>query len=127
VKKTLPLLFMVTVVGLLSYGSYRKGYSTATSKAAAEQAAEYGNDWNEDATVRHSTSYLLGHRHGLIQGMTETGIKDSDRCAAELAEVAIESGNPTIGARLIFEGYLAPSQFQTALSQYNQKHPGNPR
>jgi hypothetical protein len=126
-KKTLSLLLMAAVACLLSYGSYRKGYSTARSRAAAEDAAEYGNDWKGDPAVKHSISWTIGYVHGVSQGTGETRVKDFDECGDKLAEVAIESGSPNIAGKLLAEGYVGPSQLETALSQYNQKHPGNPR
>jgi len=126
-KKLLFLLLILVVGGLISYGSYRKGYSIAVSKAAAEYDAEHGNDGNDDVAVKHSVSWMLGYNSGRVRGMSEATIDDMDRFGNKLAQIVVETNNPNLGARLIMDGLMAPSQVQTAESQYNQQHPGKAR
>ena len=55
-----PALIIVALLcAFVGFGffCYRKGQSDANAKAALERQTEYGNDWNSDAAVPHSTSY----------------------------------------------------------------------
>jgi hypothetical protein len=113
-KTKIGIAVLLCVFGLFGYGSYRKGYSDAASKAAAEHAAEYGNDWNGDPSVKHSASYSLGYTRGHGAGYAETRQKDFVECGEKLAQLAVETGDPKIAARLMVDGYVAPSQLEAA-------------
>ncbi len=117
----ISVVVLLCVFGLFGYGSYRKGYSDAASKAAAEHAVEYGNDWNSDPSVKHSSVYSLGYTRGHGAGYAETRQKDFVECGEKLAQLAVETGNPKIAARLMVDGYVAPSQLEAAATQYKQK------
>jgi hypothetical protein len=120
-KTKIRIVVLLCVFGLLGYGSYRKGYSDAVSKAAAEYKAEYGNDSNSDSSAKHSASYSLGYARGHGAGYAETRQRDFVECGEKLAQVAVETGNPKIAARLMVDGYVAPSQLEAAAAQYKQK------
>jgi hypothetical protein len=109
------------VFGLFGYGSYRKGYSDAASRAATEHAAEYGNDWNGDPSAKHSAAYSLGYARGHGAGYADTRQIDFVECGEKLAQLAVETGNPKIAARLMVDAYVAPSQLKAAAAQYKQK------
>jgi hypothetical protein len=112
---------LLCLFGILSYGSYRKGNSDATSRAAVEHVAEYGNDSNGDLSVKHSASYEIGYARGHGAGWAETRQKDFVECGEKLAQVAVEASNPKIAARLLVEGYVAQSQLESAVTnQHNQ-------
>lgn len=113
-KTKIGIAVLLCVFGLFGYGSYRKGYSDAASKAAAEHAAEYGNDSNGDPSVEHSASYLLGYTRGHGAGYAETRQKDFAECSEKLAQLAVETRDPKIAARLLVDGYIAPSQLEAA-------------
>ncbi len=106
---------------IVGYGSYRKGYSGAASRAVAEHAAEYGNDWSGDPSVKHSASYSLGYTRGHGAGYAETRQKDFVECGEKLAELAVETRNAKMAARLMEDGYVAPSQLEAAAAQPKQK------
>jgi hypothetical protein len=120
-KTKIGIAVLLCVFGLFGYGSYRKGYSDAAAKAAAEHAAEYGNDWNGDPSVKHSASYSLGYTRGHGAGYAETRQKDFVECGEKLAQLAVETGDPKIAARLMVDGYVAPSQLEAAAAQHKQK------
>jgi hypothetical protein len=120
-KTKIGIVVLLCVFGLFGYSCYRKGYSNAASKAAAEYNAEYGNDWNSDPSAKHSASYSLGYARGHGAGYAETRQKDFIECGGKLAELVVETGNPKVGARLMVDGYVAPSQLEAAASQYKRK------
>ena len=122
-KTKISIAVLVCGFGLFGYGSYRKGYSDAASKAVTEHAAEYGNDWNGDTSVKHSTSYSLRYARGHGAGYAETRQKDFVECSEKLTQLAVETGDPKIAARLLVDGYVAPSQLETAVDQHKQKIP----
>jgi hypothetical protein len=80
-KSTMGIGALLLAFGSLGYGSYRKGYSDAVSKTAAEQAAAYGNDWNGDPSVKHSGLYSLGYARGNGAGYAETRQRDFLECS----------------------------------------------
>jgi len=120
-KTKIGIVVLLCAFGLFGYGSYRKGYSDAASRAATEHAAEYGNDSNGDPFVKHSASYSLGYARGHGAGYAETRQKDFVECGEKLAQLAVETGNPKIAARLMVDGYVVPSQLEAAAAQYKQK------
>src|ERR1700691_6243063 len=120
-KRKTGIVVLLCVFGLFCYGSYRKGYSDAASKAIAEHMAEYGNDSGGDPSAKHSASYSLGYARGHGAGYAETRQKDFVECGEKLAQLAVETGNPKIAARLMVDGYVAPSQLEAAAAQYKQK------
>lgn len=120
-KTKIGIAVLLCVFGLFGYGSYRKGYSDAASKAAAEHSAEYGNDSNGDPSVKHSASYSLGYTRGHGAGYAETRQKDFVECGEKLAQLAVETGDSKIAARLMVDGYVAPSQLEAAATQHKQK------
>jgi hypothetical protein len=114
-KTKIGIPALLCVFCLLSYGSYRKGYSDAASKAAREHAAEYGNDLNrDDPSAEHSATYSLGYTRGHGAGYTETRQKDFVECGEKLAQLAVETGDPKVAAGLMVDGYVAPSQLEAA-------------
>jgi len=115
------VVVLLSVFGLFCYGFYRKGYSDAASRARAEQIAEYRNDSDSDPSAKHSASYSLGYARGHGDGYAETRQKDFVQCGEELAQPAVQTGNPRIAARLLVDGYVAPSQIEAALAQHKQK------
>lgn len=120
-KTKIGIVALLCAFGLFGYGSYRKGYSDAASRAATEHATEYGNDWNGDPSVKHSTSYSLGYARGHGAGYAEIRQKDFVECGEKLAQLAVETGGSKIAARLMVDGYVAPSQLEAAAAQHKQK------
>jgi len=120
-KTKIGIVVLLCLFGLVGYGSYSKGYSDAASSAATEHATEYGNDWNGAPSVKHSASYSLGYARGHGAGYAETRQKDFVECGEKLAQLAVETRNPKIAARLMVDGYVVPSQLEAAAAQYKQK------
>jgi hypothetical protein len=118
------IVVLLCVFGLFGYGCYRKGSLDAASKAAAEYKAEHQNDSNGDLSVKHSASYSLGYARGRGDGYAETRQKDFFECGEKLAQLAVETGNTKVAAKWVVNGYIAPSQLETAASQYKQKQSG---
>jgi NADPH-dependent 2,4-dienoyl-CoA reductase/sulfur reductase-like enzyme len=77
-------VFLV-VLALVGWGCYRWGSAVASSKAAAANEAEYGNDWNGDLSTKHSTAYSLGYARGHAARSVETRQRDFEECGSELA------------------------------------------
>jgi len=120
-KTKIGIVVLLCVFGLFGYSCYRKGYSNGALKAATEYKTEYGNDWSSDSSAKHSASYSLGYARGHGAGYAETRQKDFIECGEKLAQLAVETGKPKVGARLMLRGYVSPSQLEAAASQYKQK------
>ena len=91
-KTKIGIVVLLCMFGLFGYGSYRKGYSDAASKATAQHIAEYGNDSNGDPSAKHSASYSVGCARGHGDGYAETRKKDFVECGGKLAQLAVETG-----------------------------------
>jgi hypothetical protein len=75
---------LLCMFALVAYDSYRTGYLEAASKAAKERAAEYGNDWNSDPSVKHSGSYEMGYARGRGIGWAEARQQAFTECGENL-------------------------------------------
>jgi hypothetical protein len=118
-QKTLLVFLILALIGLFGYGCYRKGYSDATSKAAANYEAEYRNDWSNDPSVKHSTGYSLGYASGHAEGH----LKGHDECIEQLVQIVVETRDTKFGAELLAHSLIAPSQIEKAEAQYEQRQP----
>jgi hypothetical protein len=120
---TMKIIVAVILLSLVCYACYRKGVKDGDAKASAYYQTEYGNDWNSDPSVHHSTSYMMGYARGkgMAEADTETQNKDFLDCGQKLADVAVQSGNPKIGGKLLVEHYISPEQLRQAYDKANNR------
>jgi hypothetical protein len=66
---------------------------------------------------------MMGYARGkgMAEADTETQNKDFLDCGQKLADVAVQSGNPKIGGKLLVEHYISPEQLRQAYDKANNK------
>jgi len=121
-KTKIAVIVSVGLLLVISYTSgYKRGYSVADAKDQADRLAEYRNDTNSDASLKHSPSYNFAYIHGRADGAIEARQRDITDCGDQLAGIVVRSGDTKEAGRLLASGYVTTEQLQTALNRKGAK------